>query len=183
VTRAHASLQALALLLLRTIVGWHFAYEGYYKLVLPGWSRDGAPLGSWSASGYLLGATGPFAGLFRDLGASGAGPWVDAVVPIGLLVTGLLLMLGLFTQLGAWLALGQLSLFYLAAIPVHGVPVHGAEGAYLLVNKTLVEWAAVAVLIAFRTGRIAGLDVLWTRARDGSRDSSVAPPGAAASVS
>ena len=41
-----------------------------------------------------------------------------------------------------------------------GVPAPNAEGTYLIVNKTLVELAAVAVLIAFRTGEIAGLDLL-----------------------
>ena len=37
-----------------------------------------------------------------------------------------------------------------------------AEGTYLLVNKTLIEAAAVVVLITFRTGAIAGLDLLWS---------------------
>jgi hypothetical protein len=38
-----------------------------------------------------------------------------------------------------------------------------AEGTYLLVNKNLIEACAVAVLFAFRTGSIAGLDRLWLR--------------------
>jgi thiosulfate dehydrogenase [quinone] large subunit len=37
----------------------------------------------------------------------------------------------------------------------------GAEGAYLLVNKTLIEGIAVLALFAFDTGRIAGLDRFW----------------------
>jgi hypothetical protein len=41
----------------------------------------------------------------------------------------------------------------------------GAEGNYLLVNKNLIEAAAVAVVLVFRTGRIAGLDLLRGRAR------------------
>jgi hypothetical protein len=35
------------------------------------------------------------------------------------------------------------------------------EGNYLLVNKTLIEWVAAAVLFCFGTGRIAGLDLLY----------------------
>ena len=54
--------RAAALVVLRTVVGWHFLYEGYFKLAVPGWSRQGAPLAAWSASGYLHAATGPFAG-------------------------------------------------------------------------------------------------------------------------
>ncbi|MBK5296788.1 MAG: DoxX subfamily, partial [Vicinamibacteria bacterium] len=26
-------LEAVALVLLRTVIGWHFLYEGYYKLI------------------------------------------------------------------------------------------------------------------------------------------------------
>ena len=152
--------QALALVLLRTIIGWHFLYEGYYKLVVPGWSRQGELLARWSASGYLKAATGPFAGLFHALGASSATPIIDRVIPIALVAVGLSLVLGLFTQAGCWGALALLAAFYLAAIPTAGTPQPGAEGTYLLVSKTLVEAAAVLVVLAFRTGTIAGLDLL-----------------------
>jgi hypothetical protein len=43
------------------------------------------------------------------------------------------------------------------------MPQPNAEGAYLFVNKNLVELAAVLVIFAFRTGRIAGLDLLLGR--------------------
>jgi uncharacterized membrane protein YphA (DoxX/SURF4 family) len=76
---------------------------------------------------------------------------------------GLSLLLGLFTQLGAAGALAFLTLFYLASIPTTGAPMPGAEGTYLLVNKTLVEWAAVLVVLVARTGHIAGLDLLFAR--------------------
>ena len=87
---------------------------------------------------------------------------VDVLVPIGLLCAGLSLMLGLYTQLGAWVAFLFLTLFYIAYIPTAGVPAPNAEGTYLIVNKTLVELAAVGVLLAFRTGEMAGLDLLRT---------------------
>jgi thiosulfate dehydrogenase [quinone] large subunit len=156
-------LEAVALVLLRTLIGWHFLYEGYYKLVIPGWTRAGAPLSSWSASGYLKAATGPFAGVFHALGQSAAGGWVDHLVPVGLLLVGLSLLLGLFTQVGLWGALTFLTLFYVSAIPIDGVPRPGNEGTYLLVNKTLIEWSAVLALIACRTDRLAGLDLLRRR--------------------
>ena len=57
-----------------------------------------------------------------------------------------------------------LALFYLAAIPLDGVARPGAEGTYLIVNKTLVELGAACVLLACRTGAIAGLDLLRARA-------------------
>jgi thiosulfate dehydrogenase [quinone] large subunit len=150
--------QALALVLLRTLIGWHFLYEGYYKLLMPAWAPAGTPLGAWSAAGYLKAATGPLGWIFRGLGQSAMAPWVDWIVPAALVLVGLSLILGWLTQLGAWSALGMLALFYLAAIPTEGIPTAHAEGTYLWVNKTLVEAAAVAVLIAFRTGRLAGVD-------------------------
>ena len=159
--------QGVALVTLRTVIGWHFLYEGYYKLLLPAWSRSGAPLGPWSAAGYLKGSTGPVAGLFHAMAQTPAmAGTIDVVVPLGLTLAGLSLMLGLFTQLGAWSALAFLTLFYLAAIPTGGIPIAGAEGTYLLVNKTLVEWAAVLVIATFRTGELAGLDLLLARRAD-----------------
>ena len=53
----------------------------------------------------------------------------------------------------------MLTIFYLAAIPTEGVPQPSNEGTYLLVNKTLIERAAVLLLVVFRTGSIAGLDL------------------------
>jgi thiosulfate dehydrogenase [quinone] large subunit len=155
--------QATTLVLLRTLVGWHFLYEGYYKVALPAWSPVGTPLASWSASGYLKASTGPFAGWFHALAASSLAGWIDVAIPIALVAVGLSLLLGLFTQLGCLGGTLLLASFYLAAIPLAGVPQPNAEGAYLLVNKTLVELGALVVLLAFRTGRIAGVDVLFAR--------------------
>ncbi len=156
--------QGVTLVLLRTLIGWHFLYEGYYKLVLPAWARGGTPIGKWSAAGYLAAATGtarrrvPCA---RRLG----GPWIDLAVPIGLALVGLSLMLGLFTRVGCWGAMLMLALFYLSAIPLTGAPVPGQEGEYMLVSKNLIELVAVAVILSFRTERIAGLDLLLPSAR------------------
>lgn len=157
------SLQGLALVALRTLIGWHFLYEGIYKLALPGWTRAGVPVTAWSAAGYLSAATGPAAPLFHALAHSSALPIVDRVVPIGLTLVGVSLVAGLFTQLGCAGAMAFLTLFYLSAIPTSGAPQPGAEGAYLLVSKNLIELAAVLVVFTCHTGRIAGLDLLFRR--------------------
>jgi thiosulfate dehydrogenase (quinone) large subunit len=162
-TATGAGLQAFGLVLLRTLIGWHFLYEGYFKLILPGWSRSGQPLPNWTAAGYLRGASGPFADLFRPMAGSALAPWIDNLMPIALALVGLSLLLGLFTQAGCWGGLGLLALFYVSAIPVSGQPQPGAEGAYLFVNKNLIEAAAVLVVLSFHTGRIAGLDLLLPR--------------------
>jgi thiosulfate dehydrogenase [quinone] large subunit len=167
--------QEWSLVLLRTLVGWHFLYEGFVKLWLPAWSRDGAPIGAWSSAGYLKSATGPLAGFFRTLAESSALPIADKAIALALLLVGLSLILGLFTRAGVGGALVLLSLFYAAHIPTAGIHQPGAEGAYLLVNKTLVEAAAVLVLFAFRTERIAGLDLLRERAASAETAPAIAP--------
>jgi thiosulfate dehydrogenase [quinone] large subunit len=158
-------IQQSALVVLRTLIGWHFLYEGFAKTLWPAWSRDGVPLARFSSAGYLRSATGPFAELFRGLADVSWLPWLDFLVAGSLLLVGIGLMLGLFTQLACAGALALLALFYVSWLPTRGVYEPGAEGNYLLVNKNLIEAAAVAVVLVFRTGRIAGLDLLRGRAR------------------
>lgn len=152
--------QQIALVVLRTLIGWHFAYEGFFKLWRPAWTREGTLLGAWSSAGYLRAANGPFSALFHRLAESPSLPTVDRALSIALLLIGLSLLLGLFTQAGGVGALVLLSTFYMSQVPTRGLHETGNEGAYLFVNKNLVEGAAVLTLLAFRTGRIAGLDLL-----------------------
>ena len=160
-----SSFQQFALIALRTVIGWHFLYEAYYKIVTPAWSPGGGPLTPWSSVGYLKGASGPLARIFQRLINAGATTWIDRSVKVALLLIGLSLLLGLFTRVGATGALLLLILFYLLYVPTLGVPQPNTEGTYLIVNKTLIEAVAVIVLLAFDTGRIAGLDLLWRKGR------------------
>jgi len=161
----YSTAQRFALIALRTLIGWHFLYEAYYKLASPAWSPAGGPLPAWTAANYLKGASGPLAGIFQRMVSAGFTPWIDRTVKVALLLIGLSLLLGLFTRIGAMGALIFLSLFYLLYVPTVGVPQPNAEGTYLIVNKTLIEGAAVLVLLFFDTGRIAGLDLLFRRRR------------------
>src|SRR5207302_5387678 len=101
--------------------------------------------------------------VFHALAAPSALAVIDRAVPLALAAVGLSLILGLFTRAGCWGALILLAGFYLSAIPTSGVPQPGGEGTYLLVSKNLIEAAAVFVLLVFRTGAIAGLDLLFAR--------------------
>ena len=157
--------QSVALIVLRTLIGWHFLYEAYFKIMSPAWSRGGGPLTPWTSAGYLQGASGPLGGIFHRLVNAGWTVWLDRSVKVVLLVIGLSLILGLFTRVGLWLALAMLALFYLLYVPTLGIPQPNNEGTYLIVNKTLIEAAAVAVLLMFDTGRIAGLDLFLKRGK------------------
>jgi thiosulfate dehydrogenase [quinone] large subunit len=152
--------QETMLVALRTLIGWHFLYEGFLKVFWPAWTREGVPLGKWSAAGYLRTSVGPFSEQFRSLAEASWLPWLGMLIAASLLLIGLGLMLGLYTQASCAGALVLLALFYLSYFPSRGIMEPGAEGNYLLVNKNLIEAAAVAVVMAFRTGRIAGLDLL-----------------------
>ena len=142
--------QLTAIVVLRVLIGWHFLYEGLAKLTSP----------SWSAAGFLLQSRGPFSGLFRWMAAD---PNVLATVNQlnmwGLTLIGLGLIVGCFTRLASAAGLFVILLFYVCNPPFVGyfysIP---TEGSYLVVNKNLVEAAALAVVLVTNSGRAAGLD-------------------------
>ena len=160
-SRSISSFQQVALVALRTLIGWHFLYEGLYKLRLPGWGPDGRPLPAWTAKGFMEASTGPLSRLAHYAVDHHWLPVTDKLVMFGIAAVGLSLILGLGTKAGCIGGLLLLSMFYLLAIPTTGMPQPNAEGSYLFINKTLIEGIAVLVLLAFDTGRIAGLDRLW----------------------
>ncbi|MFB3854730.1 MAG: DoxX family protein [Vicinamibacterales bacterium] len=145
-------LPMIAITVLRVLVGWHFLYEGIAKLTSA----------SWSASGYLKQARGPFAGLFRGLAAdANLLAYADQITMWGLTAVGALLILGLFTRLASLAGIGFLLMFYFANPPFVGyfysLP---SEGSYLVVNKNLVELGALVVILVSGSGRFAGLDAM-----------------------
>jgi thiosulfate dehydrogenase (quinone) large subunit len=143
-------LQMTTIVVLRVLIGWHFLYEGVAKMMKP----------NWSAAGYLLQSRGAFSGLFRWMAGN---PDVLAIVnPMnmwGLALIGLGLILGCFTRLAAASGILLILLFYLCNPPFVGyfysIPM---EGSYLIVNKNLVELAALAVVLVTGSGHAAGLD-------------------------
>jgi thiosulfate dehydrogenase [quinone] large subunit len=142
--------QMISIVVLRVLVGWHFLYEGLSKLTSAG----------WSAAGYLRQARGPLSSLFRWMAAD---PNVLATVNQlnmwGLTAIGLGLILGCFTRVASGAGLLVILLFYLCNPPFVGyfyaIP---TEGSYLVVNKNLVEAAALVVVLVTDSGRAAGLD-------------------------
>jgi thiosulfate dehydrogenase [quinone] large subunit len=163
-----SSFQQAALFTLRTAIGWHFLYEGLYKLRMPGWTADGQPIAAWSAAGFLKASTGPLGKLAHLSVDAGLLPWIDKLVAIGVAAVGFSLILGLLTRAGCIGGLILLGMFYFLNVPTAGLPQPQAEGSYLLVNKTLIEGLAVLALMSFDTGRIAGLDRLWRERRQNS---------------
>lgn len=140
----------IAITVLRILVGWHFFYEGLTKLTAP----------SWTAAGYLKQARGPFGEMFRGIAADpNMLANADLMTMWGLTIVGVCLIVGLFTRLASVAGIGFILLFYFATPPFIGyfytVP---SEGSYLIVNKNLVEAAALGVIFMTRSGLFAGLD-------------------------
>ena len=140
--------------ILRMLIGWHLLYEGVVKL----WNSG------WSAGGYLMDSQGPFAEIFYALATNpDTLDIIDFLNVWGLILVGLGLIFGLFTRLALIGGIVLLSLYYLSHPPLIGVKYAlPSEGSYLFVNKNLIEIAAMAVLLAFPTGRMLGLDrFIW----------------------
>jgi thiosulfate dehydrogenase [quinone] large subunit len=161
----YSNFQVTALVALRMLIGWHFFYEGLAKLLNP----------YWTSAGYLAESKWWFADLFISLAANpGALGVVDFLNSWGLIAIGLGLLFGCLTRAATIAGIVLLALYYIAAPPfvgyAYGMP---AEGSYLIVNKVLVELAALVLLLAFPGGEIVGLDrlIFWKRvAREESRE-------------
>jgi thiosulfate dehydrogenase [quinone] large subunit len=145
--------QTVALVTLRILIGWHFLYEGIAKLANP----------YWTSAGYLAESQGWFSGIFFDIATNESVlTFVDYLNIWGLIAIGLGLMLGAFTQMATIGGIVLLALYYLAAPPGIGLSYPmPSEGSYLIVNKVLIELAALVVLLAFPTGKVVGLDRLF----------------------
>jgi len=153
----YSGAQVTALVALRFAIGWHFFYEGVSKAVNA----------YWTSAGYLDQSQGFLSEWFVDLASNpGTLAFVDFLNVWGLILVGLGLMLGALTRTATFFGIIMLALYYLATPPwpgfVYSIP---AEGAYMIINKTLIELCALFVTLFFPTGHIIGLDRLVRLAR------------------
>ena len=130
------------LAVLRIAIGWHFLYEGLWKLM----QKDG-----WSCASYLSGAQGPLAGMFKWMAAQG---WIvaigDRAVMWGLVAIGLALITGVLARVAAVFGAALLLMFYAAQPPEpFAAAVSGADGRFFLVERNAVEILGLAAVAAF----------------------------------
>lgn len=146
--------QVFALTLLRILIGWHFLYEGLVKLYTP----------EWTAKGYLLGSIGPLSPLFKGMAHSESIiNIIDVLNEWGLVLIGLSLFIGLLSKPFKLFGIALLSLYYLAYPPFAGLGINvHAEGSYWIVNKNLIEMAALLVLYFFPSSHVTGIDKFLT---------------------
>lgn len=141
-----------SLIFLRILIGWHFLYEGVIKMYNP----------AWSSKGYLLSASflKPF---FAWLSGEAMITIVDTLNIVGLVAIGAALILGIKIR---WASVGGillLALYYLAHPPFPGFDPGQAEGSYWIVNKNLIEMAALLVLYQFPVYSAFGIERFFSR--------------------
>lgn len=136
-----------ALVLTRIFIGWHFLYEGIYKLYIPG----------WTAKGYLLSSEGFLSPLFQWMASDGLIGIIDFVNLAGLVIVGLTLLLGYLEKIGSLIGVILLVMYYLSHPPFPGLEQIGTEGNYMFVNKNLIEAAALLILFHLPTGDYFGI--------------------------
>ena len=106
---------------------------------------------SFNAGGYLMGASGPLAGVFNAMAESAMFlEFANVIVPLTQVLIGVALITGAFVRLAALGGAMQMSMFYLASWDV--------AGPLGFVNSDLVYLVVFLAVAAFGAGRILGLD-------------------------
>ena len=136
----------VAFALLRILIGWHFLYEGLWKL----FQERG-----WSCLSYLEVAQGPLAGLFKWMSAQ---TWIVAIgdwaVMLGLAAIGLSLMTGVLSRVAAFFGILLLGMFYSAQPPEpFATAMSGADGRFFFLERNAVEMLALATIVVFPVWR------------------------------
>jgi len=147
------NLQLAFLLLLRFAIGWHILYEGIAKVLNPDWSSvDFLQESQWLLSGFAD-------WIISNPDVLSA---VDFLNTWGLIAIGLGLIFGLLAPVAAIAGAFLLFIYYLNAPPFIGLEYSLPPGAnYLIVDKNLIEVAALFVLAVFPTSNVFGLDALF----------------------
>ena len=138
------------LVILRVFIGWHFLYEGMVKVLNP----------YWTAKPYLMDSQGPFRTMFTDMAGNAAlMPYIDFLNEWALVLIGAGLLLGFFTRLSCIGGI-LLLLLYTFSHPsfLNADYIMPFEGSYFLIDKNLVELAALGVLFVFPAARVIGID-------------------------
>jgi len=145
--------QSSLLVFMRILIGWHFLYEGVIKLLNP----------SWTAKAYLLSSDGFFESIFTGLAGDSMIGIVDFLNIALLIMVGLLLILGYLEKGAAISGAILLLLYYLSHPAFPGIEQGPTEGSYWIVNKNLIEMAALLVLANFPTGNYFGIRLLFKK--------------------
>lgn len=138
------------LLVLRIFIGWHFLFEGMVKVLNP----------NWTATSYLMDSQGIFRSIFINMaGNAGLMKYIDFLNEWALVLIGLGLLLGCFARLSSIGGIMLLLLYTFSHPAFVGVKyMIPFEGSYFIIDKNLIELAALGVLFVFPSARVIGID-------------------------
>jgi len=126
--------------ILRIAVGWHFLYEGIYKLFNP----------NWSSASYLMESKWLFSGFFHWLISNQTTlQIVDFLNIWALIIIGLCLFIGLFTRLAS-ISGALLLLMYYIANPPFVSSLLPSPSHFYIINYNLIEVAILIVLASLQ---------------------------------
>ena len=130
---------AIAVALMRIAIGWHFLYEGLWKLM----QSDG-----WSCVSYLGAAQGPLAPIFTWMASQS---WLVAIgdwaVMLGLTAIGLSLMSGVLSRIAAVFGIALMAMFYCCQPPEpFAEAFSGADGRFFVLERNMIEAVALAFI-------------------------------------
>ena len=122
-------------------LGWHFLYEGCWKLV----QKDG-----WSCLSYLNAAQGPLAPVFKWMAEQA---WIvstgDWAVQIGLVAIGLALITGVCARYAALGGIALMAMFYCCQPPEpFATAMSGADGRFFILERNAVEALGLLLVAA-----------------------------------
>ena len=131
----------VAVQLLRIAIGWHFLYEGGWKLM----QQEG-----WSCLSYLNAAQGPLAPVFKWMAGQ---PWIvtsgDWAVQIGLVAIGLSLMTGVLARIAALFGIALMVMFYCCQPPEpFASAISGADGRFFILERNAIEALGLLLVAA-----------------------------------
>ena len=144
--------QLYGLIVLRILIGWHFLYEGVSKITNP----------YWSSAAFLMESKWIFSDWAQSIISDPAlVTAVDFLNMWGLTAIGLGLICGCFSRWASIAGMVLLGIYYVVNPPFIGFQYSApTEGSYLIINKNLIEMAALYILIVFPTSTIIGIDRL-----------------------
>ncbi len=154
-TPPHSRVAMYLLAALRISLGWVFLWAALDKTFGLGhettrqqaWIHGGRP-----TYGFLhSSATGPFAGIYRDIAGQA---WADWLFMLGLFGIGIALTCGVMMRISTIAAATMLVLMWSVVLPPANNP---------FMDDHLIYAIAVIALLALHAGRYAGLGTWWER--------------------
>lgn len=148
----YSKAQLTTLVILRVFIGWHFLYEGLVKVLNP----------NWTAKAYLLDSQGIFSRRFIEIATNPDQlKVVDFLNEWALVAIGFALITGFFARFASLGGILLLLLYTMSHPSFIGAKyMMPFEGSYFLIDKNVVEMAALAVLFVFPTARVIGFDCI-----------------------